>query len=251
VSRYKAAGIHLLLSVFVVLSVLAVMFLLWYPEKYFTIMGGRTLITLIGFVDVFLGPLLTLVVFNTNKKNLAFDLSVIGALQVAALAYGAYVMFESRPVFTVFNKDKFQISAVVDITAKELAAAKNPQWNHYSLTGPELVAIGKPDVNDKKAILFAQQESDDAYRYPKLYDSYANHINEVIRSGKPLSNLSSISAKNESTVSEFINRKNRSENDFLYLPISSELSQMSAIVDAKTGEFIEIIDARENIKLSS
>ena len=120
-NRFKAAGIHVLLSLFIVITTLVTMYLLWYPGNYFTLMGGGKLITLIGTVDVFLGPLLTLIIFKSGKKSLKFDLFCIGLVQIAALTYGVYVMFESRPVFTVFNKDKFQIAAVVDIAPKELS----------------------------------------------------------------------------------------------------------------------------------
>jgi hypothetical protein len=242
-TRLKAAGIHVLISFFIVATVLATMYLLWYPNKYFLLMGGQKLIVLLASVDIFLGPLLTFIVFKSGKKSLKFDLFCIGLVQIAALSYGVYVMFESRPVFTVFNKDKFQISAVVDIAPEELAKANNPQWRQFSITGPELVAIGVPDVKDRNETMFAKVESANAYRYPRLYDQYKNHRDDVIKSGKPLTRLAEVSAKNKAAIDKFINSSNRPENDFLYLPISSELAEMSVIIDAKTGDFIQIIDA--------
>ena len=243
-NKLKAAGIHLLLSIFIVAIVFAIMYWLWYPKGYFTIMGGKVLLTLIGGVDIFLGPLLTFVVFKAGKKSLKFDLFCIGAMQIAALAYGTYVMFQARPVFTVFNKDKFQIAAVVDIVDYELAKAKSPQMRQLSVTGPKLVAIGEPDKNDKKEVIFAQIESESAYRYPKLFDEYNAHKSEVIKVGKPLAGLAKVSTGNKLAITKFISKNNRSESDFLYLPIASELAEMSAIVDAKTGDFIQIIDAK-------
>jgi len=242
-TRLKAAGIHLLISFFIVITVLATMYLLWYPNKYFALMGGQKLIILLAFVDVFLGPLLTFIVFESGKKSLKFDLICIGIVQIAALSYGVYVMFESRPVFTVFNKDKFQIAAVVDISPDELVKAKNPQWRKLSITGPKLVAIGVPDIKDRKETMFAKIESANAYRYPRLYDEYKNHLDEVIKSGNPLPRLSKVSAKNKLAVDQFMSKSKRPERDFFYLPITSELAEMSVIVDAKTGDFIEIIDA--------
>ncbi|MDP3088231.1 MAG: TfpX/TfpZ family type IV pilin accessory protein [Methylotenera sp.] len=242
-NRYKAAGIHALLSILIVTSIMVAMYLLWYPNEYFSLMGGKLLITLIAGVDVFLGPLLTLIVYRHGKKSLRFDLACIGVVQVVAMLYGGYVMFESRPVFTVFNKDKFQIAAVVDISPDELAKAKNPQWQILSITGPELVAIGTPDIKDKNETMFAKVESASAYRYPRLYDEYKNHLDKVIKSGKPLARLSEVSEKNKLAVDQFMSKSKRPESDFLYLPITSELAEMSVIVDAKAGDFIEIIDA--------
>jgi hypothetical protein len=243
-TRFKAAAIHLLLSIFIVATVFAIMYLLWYPKGYFTIMGGKVLVALIGGVDIFLGPLLTFVVYKAGKKSLKFDLFCIGAMQIAALGYGTYVTFEARPVFTVFNKNKFQIAAVVDIMDYELAKAKSPQMRQLSITGPKLVAIGQPDKNNKREVMFAMVERESAYRYPKLFDEYNAHKSEVIKAGKPLAGLAEMSAENKSVIAKFISKSNRTESDFLYLPIASELAEMSAIVDAKTGDFIQIIDAQ-------
>ena len=244
-NRVKATGIHILISIVIVLSVLTTMYLLWYPNAYFALMGGQKLITVLASVDIFLGPLLTFAVFKSGKKGLKFDLVCIGVLQIVALSYGVYVMFQARPVFTVFNKNKFQISGVVEITPEELAKAKNPNWRSLSISGPILVAIGVPDKKDKKESMFARIETDSAYRYPRLYDHYENHRNEVINSGKPLATLSNFSLNNKVIIEKFLSRINRPQSDFLFVPISSELEEMSVVVDVKTGNFIEIIDAHQ------
>lgn len=243
-NRFKAAGIHLTLSFFIVVTVLIAMYFLWYPGEYFSLMGGETLIKLIGFVDVFLGPLLTFVIFKAGKKSLRFDLFCIGILQIAALSYGVYVMFSARPIFTVFNKNAFQIPAVVDITPEELMKAKQPQWRQASVTGPQLVAIGEPNKKDKKEMIFAHQVTSSAYRYPKLYDDYNKYRTDIIKAGEPLASLAKDNVENKAVIDKFLHKVNRPATDFLVLPISSELAEMSAIVDAKTGNFIEIIDAK-------
>ncbi|MEO6118261.1 MAG: hypothetical protein ABIP37_04240 [Methylotenera sp.] len=246
-NRFKAAGLHLILSFFIVTLVVNAMYFLWFPKAYFELMGAKKLVYLIGFVDIFLGPLLTLAIFKLGKRGLKFDLFCIGLVQVAALSYGVYVMLQARPIFTVFNKDLFQVGAVIDIVPEELAKAKNPLWRQPSSTGPQLVAIGEPDKKDKKAVAFSMTVSDYAVRYPKLYDDYNKHRDEVIKAGKPLATLVSDSAKNKSAVAKFINKSHRPESDFLVLPIVSLTGEMSAIVDAKTGDFIEIIDAKPKI----
>ena len=249
-NRFKVAGIHLLLSVLIVATVFTIMYFLWYPKGYFTIMGGQMLIALIGGVDIFLGPLLTFVIYKAGKKSLKFDLFCIGLAQIVALSYGVYVLFEARPVFTVFNKDRFRIAAVVDITPKELAQARKQEWRQLSATGPKLVAIGIPDKSNKEEWMFAMSAGAIASSFPRLYDEYSNHREEVIKAGKPLVGLAEISAENKLAIDQFISKSNRPESDFLYLPIASELAEMSAIVDAKTGAFIQIVDAKQDTENS-
>lgn len=246
-SRTKAVVLHLLISFLVVTTVLGIMYYLWYPNAYFTLMGGEKLIAILAGIDIFLGPLLTFCVFKAGKKGLKFDLFCIGLVQIAALSYGVYVMFQARPVFTVFNKTRFDIAAVVDIAPGELAKGREPQWQTLSITGPKLVAIFTPDKKNRKEHMFAMMETDTAYRYPRLYDDYNLHRKEVIKAGKPLVELSSLSMKNKLAVDKFVASGNRPEDDFLYLSISSELAEMAAIVDAKTGDLIKIIDAKPEV----
>ena len=246
-TRLKAAGTHVLISICIVFTVLTTMYFLWYPSEYFVLMGGKNLITLLASVDVFLGPLLTFCIFKAGKKGLKFDLFCIALVQFIALSYGVYVMFEARPIFTAFHKNQFQIGSVVDIAPNELAKAKNPLWRQPSVTGPQLVAIGEPDKKDKKAVAFAGAVNEYAYRYPILYEDYNKHRPDVIKAGKPLNSLATDSVENKAVIDQFLGQINRPATDFLVLPISSELAEMSAIVDAKTGDFIEIIDAKPKV----
>jgi hypothetical protein len=84
-------------------------------------MGGMGLLKILVGVDVTIGPLLTLIIFDTRKKSLRFDLSVIAFLQIVALAYGVYIMFEARPVYTAFVKDRFEVVPADQLDAVDLA----------------------------------------------------------------------------------------------------------------------------------
>ena len=86
-------------------------------------MGGETLLRLLIGVDVVLGPLITLIIFDPEKPRLKYDLAVIAVLQFAALAYGSYVMFEARPVYNVFVGDRFETVAANAIDDESLARA--------------------------------------------------------------------------------------------------------------------------------
>ena len=97
--RLGAAGIHLGLSAAAVGALALLMWLLWYPPPYFFADGGWRVLHVIIWVDVVLGPLLTLIVFDRAKPELKRDLAIIVALQCAALAYGAATMYLHRPVF--------------------------------------------------------------------------------------------------------------------------------------------------------
>lgn len=246
-SRIKAAVIHFLISLTIVSAIIIIMLALWYPGEYFNLMGGQKLIYLIAGIDIFLGPLLTLVVFNAKKKFIKFDLTCIAILQIAAMSYGLYVMFQARPIFTVFNKNAFYVASVVDIVPSELAKGKRKEWRITSLTGPKLVAA-RPDSKSKFEIMFYETESQThtIQQYPRFYDDYKNHLGSVIKAGSPLIELSAANTQNKNIINKFLKDVDRPIEDFLFLPTYSATGSMSAIVDKKTGVLIKVINVQTN-----
>ena len=245
-SKLKAFVIHLFISIAIVTCVVILMLILWYPGAYFKLMGGKKLIFLISGIDVFLGPLLTLIVFKAGKKSLTLDLTCIAILQIVAMGYGLYVMFLSRPVFTVFSKDAFYVASSIDIVPSELAKAKKYEWRSLSITGPKIVSTIPPIKNDKQefAIQNLYVQIGVIQDFPRFYDDYTKHQAEVILTGRTLNKLISNNPGNKEEVDRFLKITKLPIDNFLWLPISSVVSEMTAIVDAKTGEFIEIIDAK-------
>ena len=111
VTRKQAFLTHLLVSasVFIIISYLIIYH--WFPDFYFFLDGGIRAITTIFFVDVVLGPGLTLLVFKPGKKGLKFDMAVILLLQISALSWGVSSVYSERSGTTVFYHGKFSCIA--------------------------------------------------------------------------------------------------------------------------------------------
>ena len=126
------------------------MFGWWYPYPYRELSGGRELFTLVVAVDVVLGPLITLVIFNAAKtrRHLLMDFSVIGLLQVAALAYGLWTVFVARPVHLVFEYNRMAVVHAVDIEPSTLTQAP-PGFQQLPVGGPTLLSL-RPLLRDGK-----------------------------------------------------------------------------------------------------
>lgn len=108
---------HFLLSVVIGLISAYVVFGVWYPAPFRSILGVGGIYLLILMVDVVCGPLLTFL-FSDPKKSrfeLAVDLGVVGVIQILALAYGMHAVWIARPVVLAFEKDRFVI-----VTANEI-----------------------------------------------------------------------------------------------------------------------------------
>jgi len=240
--RVKAAFIHLLLSVCVVGLVLVLMLFVWYPDGFFKLLGGGDLLYIIAGVDICLGPLLTLAVFNPAKKSLKFDLTVIALLQIAALVYGAQVMFKSRPVFNVFEGDVFKVTLASDFKDDaELNKASHDKWKSLSWTGPQLVAAVAPtDPKIKEEMAFAAVTGADWNVFPKLFVEYDSQRQQALKNAQPLSVLKKVSAENQAKVEAF--ELAHPGQTYVYLPIVSGYVAMAAVLDAKNADFIEILD---------
>ena len=243
-TRFRAAGLHFIFSVMVVFIILTLMLSLWFPHQYFKLMGGGNLMYLIAGIDICLGPLLTLAVFKSGKKSLNFDLAVIGLVQIAALSFGCYTMYNARPIFTAYADGEFSIATASEVTDDELKKAKENEWKNRSLTGPIVVSIAKP--TDKKELAEAEFLAFGMgfARFPKYFVRYQSKRAEILKEGKPLNVLRTYDKKNNAVVNKLIKDKKRNEQSFVFLPISSFWGEMAAIVDAKTAEFITIIEAK-------
>jgi hypothetical protein len=137
--RFKAFGLHLLGSAIVLTLVLGGLYLGWYrwPGWYLTNVAHVAVI--LGCVDLTLGPLVTLIIANPGKprRELARDVGVIVAVQLAALIYGAAALWSGRPLYYTFSKDRLQIVQASDLDPKEIDLGRRqnptlaPHW--YSL----------------------------------------------------------------------------------------------------------------------
>jgi len=88
-TRLKAASAHFLLSLILFLAVITIVIFLWYPEPHFKVSGGWQGLKIVAMIDLVLGPLLTSIIFNTQKSKakLMGDLSIIAILGFSLWCY--------------------------------------------------------------------------------------------------------------------------------------------------------------------
>ncbi|MBX2809615.1 MAG: EcsC family protein [Cellvibrionaceae bacterium] len=107
--RLTSAFFHLLFSLFGVTLISFVVVWLWFPKPFYLLDGTLTAITLIACIDLVLGPLITLIVASGRKGvlNLLVDIGVILLIQMAALSYGLYKIYEERVIALVLTNGVF------------------------------------------------------------------------------------------------------------------------------------------------
>jgi hypothetical protein len=169
-SAVKAMVLHFAGSLLVALIVGALVFGVWFPHPFRSLAGGTELFFLIIAVDIVCGPLLTLVLFNPTKpkRELFLDLSLVVVLQLAALAYGAWTLYQVRPLYLVHEVDRFKVIALADLDAAELA--KLPEALQPQLfKGPQTVGLreGGRDYGERPGFYVAYDAAQAAKTYAK------------------------------------------------------------------------------------
>jgi hypothetical protein len=244
VSRWRASAIHLGISAAVGLAVLALLLLVWFPGVYFEIMGASHLILVMLGVDIVLGPLITLIIFNPKKKSLPFDLAVIALLQVSALAYGMYTMALARPAFVLFAVDRFDVSSAAEIEPAQLALGRQPQFRTLSWTGPVVAAAKSPeDREERKQLLFSSLAGVDLKNLPKYFVPYGDLQAQALKRSLPLDKLRQRAADNGPAIDGFLADHRRAEDTVRWLPMTGKRGDAAVMLDARTGAVLGMIRA--------
>jgi hypothetical protein len=183
--KFVATGIHFLVTLGLAACAAALIFLVWFPDPFQTMIGGTELFVLVVGCDLALGPLISLVIYNSRKsrRELITDYSVVGAVQIAALVYGIFILAGTRPVYLAFSADRLEVVTARDITGKELAAAHDPAYATLSYTGPRLVGIEVPE-SERNDALFQAVSGNEVHMRPRFFVKYEANLAKIREKAK-------------------------------------------------------------------
>lgn len=246
-TRWKASLTHLTISAIIATAVLALMLLLWYPYPLFEAVGGRQVLLILLGVDVSVGPLITLIIFNPKKsrKKLAFDLSVIALLQITALIYGMSVVFQARPVFVVFSKNSFDLVTANMLSNEDIAKAAYPDYRSLPLTGPVYVYSEMPtDIKESNEVILSVFAGKDLPLFPKYYRPYAEHSAAAARAAKPIAELRKLNPDRNAEIDDAVGHSARIEAELGYLPLRAKYQDQAVLVGQNDGQVIAVLPMR-------
>lgn len=238
-SRWKASGIHLLLSAAIATAVIASMLSLWYPGPLFEAAGGERLIFILVGVDVTLGPLITAIIFKAGKPGLKFDLAVIAMLQLSALAYGLHTVYLGRPVYLVFTKDRFDLVSAKDLDPEDLAKTKRSEFDRLPFGRPQYIAAVAPEDRDaRQKLLMESLQGKDLQLHPQYYVPYELEIPNALARAQPLGLLLK---RDPERVQRSLQSAGRAQEAVKFLPLRGKDADGAVLLDAKTGAPLDIV----------
>lgn len=243
-NRYRAALTHFGISALVVGTVFVLVYFLWYPEPLFRGAGGRDLFVVLALVDVTVGPLITLIIFKPGKKGLKFDLATIAVLQVAALAYGTHVVFEARPVWVVFLKDRFDLIRANQVQDESREKAAAP-FRSLSLTGPKIAAARIPEDPDEQfRTMVTAMAGIDVSSYPQHYVPYEEARHQVVAKARSIRELRELNPGSGPEIDRILGDLGRGDGQAAFLPLRAGKRDLTVLVDAGSGAILRLVDLK-------
>lgn len=241
--KFIATGVHFLATLLLAAIAAGVIFLLWYPAPFHTMIGGSELFMLVVGCDLALGPLMSLVIYDRTKsrRHLLVDYSIVGVIQVAALIYGVTIMSDARPVYVAFSTDRFEVVLAGDIRKEELEAARDPAYRRISWTGPRFIAIDVPP-EDKQDALFQALSGNEEHQRPKFYVPFETALDTIRARAKPLSQLEQRKPESQELVADALRGVTVPATRLAWLPIRHFRGFWTAIIDTENGLPVAYVD---------
>jgi len=223
-------------------TVIGMVYWIWYPAPTLEVVGAFPIIRLLVLVDLVIGPLLTMIVYVHGKPGLKFDLTVIALLQIAALVYGSYRLYEERPEFLVFAVDRveFVSSRQIDETAIQFdrsdaarfanlvqVFARSPESPEEHQRYLESIMAGQPDLE----------------RRAEFWEPWAAGA-EVIRNRvKPIDEIKASSTRESDNIRQVIDEYGDLHPNLGVLPIGGIERDLGMLIDRDTLEVLDLLDA--------
>jgi hypothetical protein len=239
-SKLKASLLHLFISMLVVGCFLAFAITVWYPSPFLEISGLKNIILILVSVDLILGPLLTFVVSKPLKASLKFDLSMIVAMQVAALAYGMFTIYQGHPVYVAYAVDRFSL---VIANESQPEQAKYDEFKVSKLWKPKLVYAKLPDDPKKVSDLLSEmmKGKPDIDARPELYEPFDKFAQDALKHGIAPEKLTT-SANNKEKLAQFLSEHGKTASDYAFLPLSGKEKDVIWALSRETGKPVGVID---------
>lgn len=258
ISRKQAFGTHLAISLVVFFGLFYMILFHWYPAYYFHIDGGYRGIATIFFVDVVLGPVLTLLVFKPGKPGLKFDMTAIIVMQILALAWGLKSVVSERPMMTVFYDGKFSCVSYTDMPNVDLDRLA------LDRTGTPLLAVlPRPNTHDEYQDMMKKafsKGSAEIYVFsekliPMDVVGTVHVMNYKLDVANNFVGSDADKQKYNKIWADYIEQNPDTLEQYLYYPLSCRYRKVLAVFDAENSEIVDFLPiyterAESSIKLS-
>jgi hypothetical protein len=242
-NRYLASAYHFLGSALVLFLVFALVRWVWYPGLFFSAAHGVNLLGIIIPVDLIIGPLITLIIFNPAKKaGLKRDMAVIFAAQVAFMLYGLFTIYSARPVYVSLVDKDFYLVTANEIEPQDQQKAKDPQFRTLPNLGPDWVVSVIDDKKLRADLTFSNAFAGvGAQNLPEYFKPYQKELTRIKEIAKPANKLPELKKEQLQSLQNFADAKQKSGTTVSFIRLYAKSKIFYVAIDSKTGQVIEMI----------
>lgn len=242
-NRCSASGLHFLFSLSVFSLLVGIVLLFWYPNPYFSASGGWQGLRIVALVDLVLGPLITLVIFNPKKsrRELSIDIGVVVLVQIGALLWGIKAVYDQRPVAVVFLDTSFYTVPAAAISAQGIDLEVLDAFGEQR---PVYVFARRPDtgVEQERFQQAVEVEKIPPHEQVWLYQPLAEHFAQVRRSSLIVEEIMNASMEMKLEIEQVLAKEQAQVSDFVFLALTSRYRNILLIFDGQ-GSIVGTINA--------
>jgi hypothetical protein len=205
-------------------------------------------VRLITGVDLVLGPLLTLIVFKAGKPGLRRDLTLIGILQVVALVWGTWLVYDQRIAMVTYGDGSFYT-----LNHEQLldAGGQAPAVAAQSTSKPPYAFVRLPaDARERqelrlKTLFSAKPVHQLGDRYEPLGQA---NLPEVLAQAVEIERYPAVSEQNRENLDRFLARHGGALQDYAFLPLLCRYQELLLAVRRADGSIIDAVDINPSKK---
>jgi len=242
-SKFKAAGIHLGISSIIFLVLAYFIIFRWYPWPYFTADGGWQGIRIIALIDLVLGPLLTLIIFNPAKslREIRFDLGAIGLLQISALIWGIYTVHSERTAAIVhWDGEFYTVSAKV---YKEQGMPLDGLAQFSNAHPPLINAYRSTDVATLTEVLrLITEEKQAPFEQFHIYRPFKAFKDTIFAHALDINAIVSVNEDMNNELHRFLVRSGGEQEDYFYMPLNARYHNV-ILIFSESGDVLGSLNA--------
>ncbi len=239
-SRLQAFGFHFLASATVIAVIFGLVKLVWYPNQLFEAANGFELLKILVLVDLVLGPLIMLIIFNPKKKSLKFDVSAVLVCQLMFMAYGVWSLYAVRPVYIAYVENQFFLVKANEIEDSDLDKVEHAQFKKLPLFGPVFVGTKAPESDKKREeIMFAKLGGMGIQNLPQFYVPIEDVQVQVRANGKLPSQLNT-NNEDKKQLENMFEKAEKQGQKILFSPLQTKGRQLFVAIDGTNGQPLRV-----------
>ena len=240
-AKLRAGGIHLGISLVILLILVPYIYFAWYPQPYFIASGGLQGSKLLAAIVLVLGPVITLIAFNPAKsrKALLIDSSFILVVQLAALLWGIYAVHSQRPVVVAYNEGIFQ---AVTADAFSEQDKETLDFSNLSNTHPPLVFSREPENMDEKKgiVMFRFVAGISKHELAYLYEPLPANMDKLLEQRASQLDLLRNDRQASQKLDALLTSRGMNPDDILAIQFIGRYGYAWMVLSS-TGELIDVI----------